>query len=74
MMAVRLCADSTTAWYLAADHGQVDTIERAYLEGANGVNYEEKPGWEIDGMEVKARLDFGSQVIDHRGLLKNPGL
>lgn len=69
----RLDADSETAWYLAADWGQVDTIERAYLEGARGVSYEERPGWEIDGMEVKARLDFGAQVIDHRGLLKNPG-
>lgn len=69
----RLDADSATAWYLAADWGQVDTIERAYLEGARGVSYEERPGWEIDGLEVKARLDFGAQVIDHRGLLKNPG-
>lgn len=69
----RLDADSETSWYLAADYGQVDTIERAYLEGARGVSYEERPGWEIDGLEVKARLDFGAQVIDHRGLLKNPG-
>ncbi len=70
----RLDADSTTAWYLAADSTQVDTIERAYLEGQRGVSYEERPGWEIDGMEVKARLDFAAKAIDHRGLLKNPGL
>lgn len=69
----RLDADSTTAWYLAADSMQVDTIERAYLEGQRGVSYEERPGWEVDGMEIKARLDFASKAIDWRGLLMNPG-
>jgi len=69
----RLDADSTTAWYLAADYGQVDTIERAYLEGNRGVSYEERMGWEVDGMEVKARLDFAAKAIDWRGLIKNPG-
>ncbi|HHH47506.1 MAG TPA: hypothetical protein ENK51_01265 [Gammaproteobacteria bacterium] len=69
----RLDADSTTAWYLAADWNQVDTLERAYLEGQRGVSYEGRTGWEIDGMEVKARLDFAAKAIDWCGLLKNPG-
>jgi len=69
----RLDADSTTAWYLAADWNQVDTLELAYLEGQRGVSYEERPGWEIDGMEVKVRLDFAAKAIDWRGLLKNSG-
>ncbi len=66
----RLDAASTTAWYLAADPSQIDTIEYAYLEGNQGVYLETKDGWEVDGVEFKARLDFGAKAIDHRGLVK----
>jgi len=30
-------------------------------------------GFKIDGIELKARLDFATQVIDHRGLVYNSG-
>lgn len=66
----RLDAASATAWYLAADPSQIDTIEYAYLEGNQGVYLETKDGWEVDGVEFKARLDFGAKAIDHRGLVK----
>lgn len=69
----RLDADSTTAWYLAADPGQIDTIEYAYLEGQEGVYQESRVGFEVDGIELKARMDFGTAAIDFRGLYKNPG-
>lgn len=38
-----------------------------------GIDYEEREGWETDGMGVKARLDFGTKAIDWRGMYKNPG-
>lgn len=66
----RLDAASATAWYLAADPMQIDTIEYAYLEGNQGVYLETKDGWEVDGVEFKARLDFGAKAIDHRGFVK----
>lgn len=66
----RLDAASTTAWYLAADPSQIDTIEYAYLEGNQGVYLETKEGWEVDGVEFKARLDFGAKAIDYRGFVK----
>lgn len=66
----RLDAASTTAWYMAADPAQIDTIEYAYLEGNQGVYLETKDGWEVDGVEFKARLDFGAKAIDHRGFVK----
>lgn len=66
----RLDAASTTAWYLAADPSQIDTIEYAYLEGNQGVYLESKEGWEVDGVEFKARLDFGAKAIDYRGFVK----
>ncbi len=71
----RLSDASTTAWYLAADPmtSNVDTIEYAYLEGQEGAYMETRMGFDVDGMEIKCRLDFGAKAIDWRGLAKNPG-
>ena len=48
----------------------IDTVEYCYLEGEEGVHSEVKNGWEIDGIEIKARLDFAAKAIDHRGLIR----
>lgn len=66
-------AGSATAWYLAASPAQVDTVEISYLEGQRGVYIETRQGFDVDGLEVKARLDVGAKALDHRGLLKNAG-
>ena len=69
----RLDAASETAWYLAASPAQIDTIEYAYLEGQQGAYIETRNGFDVDGVEIKCRLDFGAKAIDWRGLYKNPG-
>jgi len=69
----RLDAASTTAWYLFASPDQIDTIEYAYLEGQDGVYIETRQGFEVDGVEIKARLDFGAKAIGWRGMQKNAG-
>ena len=69
----RLDAASATAWYLIADPAQVDTVEYCYLEGQQGVYIETKQGFEIDGVEIKARMDFGAAAIDYRGMQRNAG-
>ena len=69
----RLDAVSAVSWYLAADPAQIDTIEYCYLDGNEGVYIETRNGFEVDGMEIKARLDFAAKAIDHRGLFKNAG-
>ncbi len=69
----RLDAVSETAWYLAASPNQIDTIEYAYLEGQQGAYIESRNGFDVDGVEIKCRLDFGAKAIDWRGLFKNPG-
>jgi hypothetical protein len=69
----RLDAASTTAWYLFASPDQIDTIEYAYLEGQDGVYIETRQGFDVDGVEIKARLDFGAKAIDWRGMQKNAG-
>jgi hypothetical protein len=60
-----------TNWYTAADPSSIDTIEYCYLEGQQGVYIETRQGFEVDGVEIKARLDFAAAAIDHRGLQKN---
>ena len=34
---------------------------------------ETRNGFDVDGVEIKCRLDFGAKAIDWRGLYKNPG-
>jgi hypothetical protein len=69
----RLDAASLIAWYLAANPSQIDTIEYAYLEGQEGAYIETRNGFDVDGVEIKCRLDFGAKAIDWRGLFKNAG-
>jgi hypothetical protein len=64
---------STTVWYAAANSADVDTVEYCYLDGSEGVYLESRIGFNVDGMEIKARLDFAAKAIDGRGLYRNPG-
>lgn len=67
-------ASGPLPWYLFASPTAIDTIEYAYLEGQDGVHMESRTGFDVDGIEIKARLDFGAKAIDWRGLYKNPGI
>ena len=73
----RLDAASATSWYLAADPALIDTVEYAYLDGAEGLQIETRDGFssgsDIQGIEVLAYEDFAAKAIDHRGLHKQPG-
>jgi HK97 family phage prohead protease len=66
-------AGAPGAYYFAAAAATVDLIELAYLEGQQGVYTETRMGFDIDGMEIKARLDVAAKVIDWRGFSKNAG-
>jgi hypothetical protein len=69
----RLDAASALSWYMAADPAQIDTIEYCFLEGNEGVYLESRMGFDVDGVELKARIDFAAKAIAHRGFWKNPG-
>lgn len=69
----RLDANSATAWYLAAPTSQVDIVELAYLDGEQGPQVESRVGFDVDGVEIKARIDVAAKVLDWRGLHKDPG-
>jgi hypothetical protein len=60
-------------WYVFASPDQIDTIEYAYLDGQDGVYTETRVGFEVDGIEIKARHDFAAKALDWRGMYKNAG-
>ena len=68
-----LDANSATAWYLASENSQIDTVEYCYLDGAEGPVIESEVGFEVDGISYKCRLDFAAKAVDFRGLYKSPG-
>lgn len=57
----------TANWYVVADPAIIDGLEYAYLEGAPGPQVETRQGFEVDGVQMKVRLDFGSGWTDFRG-------
>ena len=62
-----------TRWYVVADPAQVDGLEYAHLAGAPGPQTETRAGFEVDGVEVKVRDDFGAGFVDWRGWYTNAG-
>lgn len=60
-------------WFVAADPAQIDGLEYAYLQGEEGPQTETRAGFEVDGIEVKVRLDFGAAFMDWRSWYCNPG-
>lgn len=69
----RLDDNSATAWYLAASADQIAIVEFGYLEGEEGPMVETQIGFNVDGVDMKCRLDFAAKVIDYRGIYKNVG-
>lgn len=64
---------SDLAWYLLGDPSIVDTVEVAFLDGREAPVVEMNPSFANDGVAFKVRLDFGTAIIDHRGLFMNAG-
>lgn len=60
-------------WYMVADPALSDGLEYAYLEGQEGVQLETQYGFEVDGIRIRARLDFGAGFVDFRSWHRNPG-
>lgn len=57
---------SPTRWYLVGDPAAAEGLEYAYLLGAEGPQTESRNGFDVDGVEIKVRLDFGADFIDWR--------
>jgi hypothetical protein len=67
----RLDAASQTGWYLVA--GNQRSMEHGYLDDAQGVQTIQREGFEVDGVEIKARLDFGCGWVAPVGWVKSTG-
>lgn len=65
-------AGNSFNWFMAGSPAQNDTVEIAYLDGERGVQTMTRRGFDVDGVEVKVRLDVGAKAIDWRSFFKNP--
>jgi ATP-dependent protease ClpP protease subunit/phage major head subunit gpT-like protein len=61
------------ACYLVADPATFEGILVPFLNGSEEPRIEQRVGFEVDGLEVKAALDVNATAIDWRGFYKNPG-
>jgi hypothetical protein len=68
-----LDAASSTAWYLAANNSQVDTVEITFLEGEQSPVLENEWDFDKDVYKYKVRQTFGVAPIDFRGLYRHAG-
>lgn len=64
---------NATRWYIVADPSQIAGLEYAYLLGEEGPQTFTRDGFDVDGVEVKVRLDFGAGFVDWRGWYMNAG-
>ncbi len=58
-------------WYLVAANQRA--LEYGYLDGDAGPQISQREGFEVDGLEVKARLDFGCGWVSPVGWVQNTG-
>lgn len=60
-------------WYIMASAQEIDTVEFSFLEGQGELFTETRYGFNVDGVEIKARMVFGAKAIDWKGMVKNAG-
>lgn len=68
-----LDGETNNPWYMFADRLAVPCLEYCYLNGEAGPYIETKWGFEVDGMSLKVRHDFGAGWVDYRGAVKCTG-
>jgi hypothetical protein len=71
----RLDAVDANDWYLFADPNSPNgtVLVYAYLDGQEGPYTETMNGFEVDGVQIKVRHDFGAAAVDYRGATKQTG-
>jgi len=67
----QLDAASASVWYMAADPGQIDTVELSFLSGEESPVLENEWDFDKDCYKYKIRQTFGVKAIDWRGLFRN---
>jgi hypothetical protein len=70
----RLDAASATAWYLAADNTQIDTVEVCFLLDEPEPVLKSESDWDTEDQKYAVRHTVAAKAIDYRGLVKNAGV
>ena len=64
---------SNKAWYVVADPMLAPTIEVTYLNGKDTPTIDSRVSFTNLGMDFRIYMDYGVNVIDKRGVIKNEG-
>jgi hypothetical protein len=64
---------SEGAWFVVADPATFDGLEYAFLEGEDGPQVVTENGFDVDGVRIRVRHDFGAGWVDWRGWFMNAG-
>ncbi len=64
---------SGTKRYLFSRGQGVDAFKMTFLNGSQVPLLEQRPGWDVDGIEWKLRIDYGFSSFDPKGVVMNPG-
>jgi phage major head subunit gpT-like protein len=59
-------------WYLATDPGAWPTVAVVHLADQAEPLVDTRDGWDVEGREVRARLDVAAVACDFRGLVLTP--
>lgn len=69
----RLDSSSAVRWYMSTPTSQADIVELAYLDGQRTPVIETQQGFDVDGIKIRCRYDFGAGIVDHRGIARSLG-
>lgn len=68
-----LDANSTTAWYLFADPGQIDTVEVTFLRGQETPQVRTNLDFNKLSQTYTVLQSFGAKPLNHRGMQRHNG-
>lgn len=74
VVSARLDEKSPGRWYVFGDVASAPVLAYSYLVGEEGIQISTREGWNVLGLEIRAVLTFGCGVLDHRGVVMNPGV
>lgn len=60
-------------WYLFSDPMALALLEHAYLQGQRQPEVISDAGFDVDGVRMRVRHDFGAGVVEYRAGYLNPG-
>lgn len=70
----RLDGTSTAVWYGLADPALMAAIVMLVMEGSGGAPvFEQRVGFDVDGVEIKVRCDAHAFAVEHRAAFKSAG-